>query len=80
MKIIVLKLNDIREWLNDNCDEYQKLKTLDFPPIDNEVYWMYNNLYEFISFYSYSHKCSKALIELKLISDFNFLDIIKSKT
>jgi hypothetical protein len=42
-----LKISDIREWLIDNRDEFQKLKTLKFPPLDNEVYWTYTRLHPF---------------------------------
>ena len=36
-----LKIVDIREWLIDKKTEYEKLKAREFPPLDNEVYWMH---------------------------------------
>jgi len=59
-----LKINDIREWLIDNRDEYQKLKVQEFPPLDNALYWTYVHLYDFIQYYKYKQQCDKALSEL----------------
>ena len=73
----VLKISDIREWLLDNRDEYQKLKALEFPPFDNEVYWTYNRLHDFIVYCQYFHECHKALIDLKQFLNFNFPKIIE---
>jgi len=61
-----LKLNDIKEWLIDNREEYQKLKAQEFPPFDNALYWTYNHLYDFIQFYKYKQHCDKALSELQI--------------
>lgn len=70
-----LKLNDIKEWLIDNRDEYQKLKAKEFPPFDNEMYSMYGHLKDFIEYYKFKHKCDNALLKLNAIynSDFNEL-------
>lgn len=60
-----LKLNDIKEWLIDNREEYQKLKAQEFPPLDNALYWTYNHVYDFIQYHKYKHHCDKALSELQ---------------
>lgn len=73
----VLKISDIREWLLDNRDEYQKLKALEFLPLDNEAYWMYNHLHDFNEYCQYFHECHKALIDLKQFLNFNFPKIIE---
>ncbi len=56
-----LKINDIKEWLIDNRNEYQKLKMQEFPPFGNSLYWTYTHLYDFIQYYKFRHKCNKAL-------------------
>lgn len=75
--MIALKLTDIRTWLIDNRDEYRRLKAQEFPPFDNGVYSMYNHLYEFIKYYPYTHKCEKALQDLKAFLNYDFYQIIK---
>lgn len=67
-----LKINDIKEWLIENREEYQKLKAQEFPPFDNALYWTYNHLYDFIQYYKYKQQCDKALSELNT-DDFNNL-------
>jgi hypothetical protein len=64
--MISLKLNDIKEWLIDNREEFQKLKAHEFPPFDNALYWTYNHLYNFIQYFKYKQHCDKALSELQL--------------
>ncbi len=59
-----LKLSDLKEWLIDNREEYQKLKAQEFPPFDNSLYWTYNHLYAFIEYYKYKQHCDKALKDL----------------
>lgn len=75
--MIALKLIDIKKWLIENRREYEVMKAQEFPPFDNEVYWMYNHLHNFIEYYPYSHKCDEALKELKALSNCNFSQIIK---
>lgn len=72
-----LSISDIREWLLDNKYEYRKLKAQEFPPLDNEVYWTYNHLHDFIAYCQYFHECHKALIDLKQVLNFNFTAIIR---
>lgn len=62
----MLTINDIREWLIDNRDEYQKLKSQEFPTYDNALYWTYNQLYDFIQYYKYKQNCDKALAEIQV--------------
>lgn len=71
----MLKLNDIKEWLIENREDYQKLKAQEFPPFDNEMFSMYENLKDFIEYYKFEHKCENALLKLNSIynSDFNEL-------
>lgn len=73
----MLNISHINEWLSDNRNEYQKLKLQEFPLHDNEVYWIYNHLDEFIKYYSYIHKCNKAVQDLGLLLQSNFSRIIK---
>ena len=63
---LVLKIQDIKEWLTENRNEYQKLKAEEFPPFDNVLYWTYNHLYDFIQYYKYKQYCDKALAELHI--------------
>lgn len=70
--ITLLKINDIKEWLIDNREEYQKLKAEEFPPLNNGLYWTYGHLYDFIEYYKYKQYCDKALTDLK-INDFSEL-------
>ncbi len=72
-----LKISDIREWLIDNRDEFQKLKAREYPPLDNEVYWMYTKLHQFILYYPYRHKCEEALKALEISLKENFVELIK---
>ncbi|MBN8790531.1 MAG: hypothetical protein J0I84_25915, partial [Terrimonas sp.] len=67
-----LKLSDIKEWLIDNREEYQRLRAQEFPPFDNALYRTYNHLYEFIQYYKYKQHCDKALSELD-VNNFNRL-------
>lgn len=59
-----LTINDIKEWLIQNRNEYQKLKSQEYPPFNNATYSMYGQLKEFIEFYKYKHNCDSALSEL----------------
>ena len=72
-----LKLNDIKEWLIDNRNEYQKLKAQEFPPFGNALYSMYGHLKDFIEYYKFKHKCDNALLKLHAIynSDFTQLSL-----
>lgn len=72
-----LKISDITEWLLVNKNEYQKLKTLEFPPLDNQVYWTYFHLQNFIEYCQYFHECHNALKDLKQLLNFDFVEIIK---
>ena len=67
-----LKLSDIKEWLIDNREEYQRSRAQEFPPFDNALYRTYNHLYEFIQYYKYKQHCDKALSELD-VNNFNRL-------
>lgn len=68
----LLKIDDLKEWLIDNREEYQKLKAQEFPPFDNALYWTYNHLHDFIQYYKYKQQCDKAILELNA-DDFNKL-------
>lgn len=59
-----LKIADIREWLIENRDDFQKLKAQQFPPFKNPLYWTYEHLHDFIQYYKYKQHCDKALSEL----------------
>jgi hypothetical protein len=72
-----LTIIDIREWLIENRTEYQKLKAQKFPPFENEFYFMYGRLQEFISYYQYKYKCEKALRDLKRILSSDFSELIE---
>ena len=72
-----LKISDIREWLIDNRDEFQKLKAQEFAPFDNEVFTMYNILHQFMEYYPYKHKCEEALKDLEISLKGNFLKLVK---
>lgn len=72
-----LSISDIRKWLLDNRDEYQKLAALEFPPLYNEVYWTYNHLHDFIGYCQFFHECRYALKNLKPFLNYNFSEIIK---
>lgn len=61
-----LKLSDLKEWLIENREEYQKLKAQEFPPFDNSLYWTYNHLHDFIQYYKHKQYCDKALAELQI--------------
>ncbi len=62
----MLTINDIREWLISSRDEYQKLKSQEFLPFDNELYWTYNHLHDFIQYYKYKQYFDKALVKLQI--------------
>lgn len=68
----LLTLNDIREWLNDHRKGYQELSALEFPPLDNDFYYIYIELNDFFQYYNYRLQCEKALSELQ-VNDFNLL-------
>ncbi|HRD58062.1 MAG TPA: hypothetical protein PK504_08420 [Ferruginibacter sp.] len=67
-----LKLTDINEWLTDNKIEFENLKSQKFPPVNNDFYWTYNNLYEFVQYYNYKDECNRALSEFP-VSSFDLL-------
>lgn len=67
-----LKIDDIKEWLIENRNEYQALKEQEFPPFDNALYWTYIHLHDFIQYYKFKQHCDKALLELKR-QDFTIL-------
>lgn len=73
---MTLKLNDIREWLIENRDEFQKLKAQEFPPFDNPLYSTYNFLYKFFEFFKFQFKCQLALQELALLKDTDVSEVI----
>ena len=35
----ILKINDIREWLIENANEYERLREQEFPSFDNALYY-----------------------------------------
>ena len=76
-KVSPLSISHIREWLHDNRNEYQKLTAQEFPPLENEAYWTYNYLHDFIRYCEYVPECHKALQDLKPFINFNFPEIIK---
>lgn len=73
----VSKISEIWEWIFDNQNEYGKLKDQEFSPYDNELYWTYNHLHDFIGYCQYFHECHAALINLKPFLNSNFQEIIK---
>jgi hypothetical protein len=72
-----LKLDDIKQWLIDNRNEYQKLKSQEFPPLNNEVYWMYIRLHRFMEYYPFRHKCEESLKDLEISLNGNFFELVK---
>ena len=70
-----LKIKDLREWLIENRNEYQKLKALEFPPFDNELYSMYGHLKDFIEYFKFKHKCENALLKLNAIDNLDFIQL-----
>jgi len=72
-----LTLNEIKCWLIDNRDEYQELKSQEFPPFRNNLYNTYNILSDFIEYYTFRSKCRLALKELKAIEFDNFSELPK---
>jgi len=72
-----LTIKDIREWLIINQAEYKKLKAEKFPPLDNEMYWLYGDLYRIIEFYSLTDKTRIAIEDLKKNEIFNFDKLIQ---
>jgi hypothetical protein len=75
--MVPLKIKDIREWLIENRNEYQELKAQEFPPFNNEVYWMYEHLKNFIEYYKFKNKCDNALLELNTIYNSDFSELSK---
>lgn len=59
-----LRLDDIRIWLIENRDEFQKAKAQEFPPLDNKVYWMYFTFHQLMEYYTFRYRCDKALRRL----------------
>lgn len=72
-----LKLNDIREWLIENANNYQRLREQEFPPIDNPLYSMYGHLKDFIEYYKFKDKCDNALLKLNAIYNSDFTELCK---
>lgn len=72
-----LKINDIKEWLVENRDEYQKLKAQEFPPFDNSFYSTYNCLHDFIGYYQFKSQCETALCELTHLNNTDFGKLVK---
>jgi hypothetical protein len=72
-----LTIADIKEWLIENRDDYQKLREQEFPPFDNEMYSMYGHLKDFIEYYKFRHKCNNALQKLNAIYNSNFNELAK---
>lgn len=72
-----LTIRDIREWLIINQTEYKKLREEKFPPLDNEMYWLYGDLYRIIEFYSLTDKTRIAIEGFKKIENFNFDKLIQ---
>lgn len=70
-----LKLDDIRVWLIENRDEFQNAKAQEFPPLDNRVYWMYFTLHQLMEYYTYKHRCEKALRRLVRCIEGDFLEL-----
>jgi len=77
MSNFVLTIQDIREWLIDHRAEYQKLKAMEYRPLGNETYFMYTSLHEFIQYYSYVDRCTKALNDLRPHVNTCFTNVIK---
>ncbi|MDE3234501.1 MAG: hypothetical protein KGO81_01010 [Bacteroidota bacterium] len=71
-----LTIRDIREWLIINQAEYKKLKAEKFPPLDNEMYWLYGDLYRIIEFYSLTHNTHIAIQEFNAIQNFDFKHLV----
>ena len=73
--MIALKLEDIRNWLIENRNDFQKLKTQEFPPFNNKIYSIYGQLRDFIEFYKFKHKCDNALLKLNAIYNSDFTQL-----
>lgn len=68
----MLTINDIKEWLITNRDEYQNLKSNVYPPFGNGLYDNYELLKDFIEYYKYREQCKIGLRQLINIENFNF--------
>lgn len=75
--MLALKIADIRTWLIENRNEYQKLKAQEFPPFDNALYTMYGHLKDFIEYYKFKNKCENALLKLNTIYNSDFAELTK---
>lgn len=60
-----LKLQDIREWLIDNKDEFHLMDTEKLP-YDNGIYDTYVLLHQFTGYYAHRQECEEALKELEV--------------
>lgn len=61
-----LVIDDIKEWLAENRQEYQNLKSQLFPPIDNQLYWLYSQMHRLIEYSHFISSCEEALLRLSL--------------
>ena len=75
--MLPLTLTDIREWLEENRAEYEQLRSSEFPPINDTLYWTFKYLSVFIDYYRFKPQCIKALYELKPILNEPFPTLIK---
>lgn len=62
--INVLKIGDIKEWLNEHKPEFEPFEDPTKLPAFDEVFQMYYDLREFVGFYKYRKICALALAEL----------------
>ena len=70
-----LKINDIKNWLIENRNDFQKLKNQEFPPYDNALYSMYGHLKDFIEYYNLKSNCENALVKLKAKLNADFIEL-----
>lgn len=70
-----LKLDDIRIWLIENRNEFQKAKAQEFPPLDNQVYWLYYTFHQLMKYYTFRQRCEKALKSLNWCVEGDFQEL-----
>lgn len=71
-----LSLQDIREWIVENRNEYQKLRSEQYPPLGNPIYDLYPKFERLSKYYSLKNECENALKELVHILSKNKNEII----
>lgn len=70
-----LTITDIKDWLLENRNYFQKLKAQDFPPYDDALFSIYSHLIDFIEYYKFKNNCENALLKLKAKLNIDFIEL-----